>query len=442
MWAIPLAVVAAWLTFGVIIRSRRGATQFGRDVMMGAGAMLGAVVLSAAAAYIAGLTLSRLHVILPWGGAPAWSPLYWAAVVMLSLAISTACYVAVRHRGSVLGLHAGVLIIWTLISLVVAAMAPGSSYLFTWPALLVALAGLFADGRNVQIANGIAMCVAALMTAALLIPITYLIGAVFLGVTSAGGFVTAVVIALIAWLFLPLLEKLCNTAARWSTPVICAAVATVLVGIGALTVRTSDAHPVPSMLRYAIDADASDAWLASPASIARADAWTRTVLAPSMQGPEWIGHTFYPPTPIIAKRVPHLPLASPAVDILSDSTINDTRQLSLRVRAPLGTTALEMRVTDAPVIAAAIDDRSIDTKRYRLRTPSWTLRYWAPSDSGAILSLSVPAVSTPKLEIVARSQGIPTLPGVKIIPRPANVVPVQSGDLTVVRRCVSIPPSP
>src|SRR6266496_2865536 len=88
------------------------------------------------------------------------------------------------------------------------------------------------------------------------------------------------------------------------------------------------------------------------------------------------------------------------------------RQLSLRVRASAGTTALGMRVTDAPVIGAAVDGRSIDTNRYRLRTPDWALRYWAPSDSGAILSLSVPAASTPKLEIVARSQGIPTLPRV------------------------------
>ena len=440
-WAMPLALVAAALAFGVIIRSRRGAMQFGRDIVMGAAATLGAVVLSAAAAYLAGLIVLRLHFILPWGGAPAWSPVYWAAVAMLSLAISIACHVAVRRQGSVFGLHAGALIIWTLISLVTAAIAPGSSYLFTWPALLVALAGLFANDDGMRIANSIAMCVAALVTAALLISLAYMLGAVFLGVTSAGGIVTAVVIALVAWLLLPLLETICSTATRWSTPVICAAGATVLFSIGALTVRTSDAHPVSSVLLYAIDADTADAWLASRASMARADGWTRTVLAPSIQGPEWIGHVFYRPTPIIAKRVPHLPLASPTVDILSDSTTSNVRHLSLSVGASPGTTALGMRVTDALVIGAAVDGRSIDTKRYRLRTPDWTLRYWAPSDSGAIVSLSVPAASTPKLEIVARSPGIPALPGVTILPRPANVVPVQSGDLTLVRRCVSFPPS-
>ena len=439
-WAMLLALVAAALAVVVIIRSRRESARFGRDVVLGGAATIGAVVLSGAAAYLAGLIIALLHTIFPWGGAPAWSPVYWAAVAMLSLAISTACYVAVRRRGSVAGLHAGALLIWTLLSLAAAVIAPGFSYLFIWPVLVVALAALLAGGHGLLTAKGIAMCLAALVTAALLIPIAYLIGAVFLGVTAAGGIVTAAIIALIAWLLVPLLESLCD-GARWSTPFICAAAAIVLVGIGVLTVRTSDVHPVPSRLIYAIDADSSDAWLASRASAARANAWTRTALAPFAQGPEWIAHFFLGPTAVVAKRVPTLPLPQPAINILSDSTTSDARQLSLRVQGSAGTTALGMRVTDAPVISAAIDGRAIDTTRYRLHTREWTLWYWAPSDSGALLSLIVPAGSTPKLEVLACSLGIPTLAGVTILPRPANVVPVQSGDVTIVCRRVSIPPS-
>jgi len=439
-WAMLLALVAAALAVVVIIRSRRESARFGRDVVLGGAATIGAVVLSGAAAYLAGLIIALLHTIVPWGGAPAWSPVYWAAVAMLSLAISTACYVAVRRRGSVAGLHAGALLIWTLLSLAAAVIAPGFSYLFIWPVLVVALAALLAGGHGRLTAKGIAMCLAALVTAALLIPIAYLIGAVFLGVTAAGGIVTAAIIALIAWLLVPLLEALCD-GARWSTPFICAAAAIVLVGIGVLTVRTSDVHPVPSRLIYAIDADSSDAWLASRASAARANAWTRTALAPFAQGPEWIAHFFLSPTAVVAKRVPTLPLPQPAINILSDSTTSDARQLSLRVQGSAGTTALGMRVTDAPVISAAIDGRAIDTTRYRLHTREWTLWYWAPSDSGALLSLIVPAGSTPKLEVLACSLGIPTLAGVTILPRPANVVPVQSGDVTIVCRRVSIPPS-
>lgn len=439
-WAILLALFAAALAVVVIIRSRRESTRFGRDVVLGAAATIGAVVLSGAAAYLVGLILSLLHTKLPWGGAPAWSPVYWAAVATLSLAISTACYVAVRRRGSVAGLHAGALLIWTLLSLATAAIAPGCSYLFTWPVLVVALAALFRNGRGLLTGKGIAMCIAALATAAVPIPIAYLIGAVFLGVTSTGGIATAVIIGLIAWLFVPLLEILCD-GARWSTPLICTAAAIVLVGIGALTVRTSDVHPVPSRLIYAVDADSSDAWLASRASAARTNAWIRAALAPFAQGPEWIAHFFLGAAAVVARRVPALPLPQPVINILSDSTTNDARQLSLRVQGSARTTALGMRVTDAPVISATIDGLAIDTTRYRVHTREWTLWYWAPSDSGALLSVIVPAGSTPKLEILAYSLGIPTLPGITIPPRPANVVPVQSGDVTIVLRRVSIPPS-
>jgi hypothetical protein len=439
-WAIPLALLAAAVTLIVIIRSRREATRFGRDVVIGVAATIGAVVLSAAAAYLTGLILSLLHNKLPWGGAPAWSPVYWAAIALLSLAISAACYVALRSRCSVSGLHSGALVTWTLLSLVTATIAPGSSYLFTWPVLVAALAALLPGGRGLLTTKGIAMCIAALVTAALVVPIAYLIGAVFLGVTEAGGIVTAVIIALIAWLLVPLLEILCDSA-RWSTPFICAAAAIILVGIGALTVRTSDVHPVPSRVIYAIDADSSDAWLASRASAARANAWTRAALAPFVHGPDWIAHFFELPTAIVAKRVPSLPLPQPAINILSDSTTSGARQLSLHVQGSAGTTTLGMRVTDAPVMSAAIDGRAIDTTRYRLHTREWTLWYWAPSDSGAMLSLVVPLGSTPKLEILACSLGIPTLPGVTIPPRPPDVVPVQFGDVTIVCRRVSIPPS-
>jgi hypothetical protein len=306
--------------------------------------------------------------------------------------------------------------------------------------VVVALATLLAGGHGLLTAQGIAMSLAALVTAALLIPIAYLIGAVFLGVTAAGGIVTAAIIALIAWLLVPLLEALCD-GALWSTPFICAAAAIGLVGIGVLTVRTSDVHPVPSRLIYAIDANSSDAWLASRASAARTNAWIRTALAPFAQGPEWIAHFFFGPTAVVAKRVPTLSLPQPAIDILSDLTTSDARQISLRVRGSVGTTALGMRVTDAPVISAAIDGHAIDTRRYRLHMPEWTLWYWAPSDSGALLNLIVPAGSKPKLEILAYSLGIPKLPGVTIPPRPANVVPVQTGDVTIVCRRFSIAPT-
>jgi hypothetical protein len=183
-WALPLAVLAVALAVVVVMRSRREAARFGLDIVLGAAVTIAAVTLSVASAYLAGVFLSILHARLPWGGDPAWSPLYWAAVAMSSLAISTSLYVTVRRRSSLSGIHVGALAIWTLLSLTAAAVAPGSSYLFTWPALIVAVAVLFPDGLGLLTPKGIAMCLTAVVTGALLIPIAYLIGPVVLGVTA------------------------------------------------------------------------------------------------------------------------------------------------------------------------------------------------------------------------------------------------------------------
>jgi Peptidase family M28 len=69
-WALPLALFAAALTLVVIIRSRREATRFGRDPLLGAAATVGAVVVSGAVAYLVGLILSLLHTMLPWAALP------------------------------------------------------------------------------------------------------------------------------------------------------------------------------------------------------------------------------------------------------------------------------------------------------------------------------------------------------------------------------------
>ena len=39
----------------------------------------------------------RLHAALPWGGAPAWSGVYWMATVVLTVSFATTCYVLVRR---------------------------------------------------------------------------------------------------------------------------------------------------------------------------------------------------------------------------------------------------------------------------------------------------------------------------------------------------------
>jgi len=96
--------------------------------------------------------------------------------------------------------------------------------------------------------------------------------------------------------------------------------------------------------------------------------------------------------------------------------------------------AVSMRATGAPVRTASIDERVIDTTRYRYHANAWVMQYYAVPDTGAVVALSIPPGAKIDFEIASRRPGLPTVPGVTIPPRPPFVVPVGEGDLSVVYR--------
>ena len=137
---------------------------------------------------------------------------------------------------------------------------------------------------------------------------------------------------------------------------------------------------------------------------------------------------------MMARPVPRIDRAAPSATVLSDSTSGGQRYVELRVVAPSGSTSLDMRVRNVQVVASAIDGLVVDTTRYRQRSAMWTMQYWAVPDSGAKVSLTLRGADRVELDLLARSSGLPTLAGVTIPARPDDVVPVQYGDVTVVRR--------
>ena len=112
-----------------------------------------------------------------------------------------------------------------------------------------------------------------------------------------------------------------------------------------------------------------------------------------------------------------MPLDAPNAAFIRDTLINGARRVVLRVTAPRGATSLVMRASGAPVLTASIDGRVIDTTRFRYRTPSWVMRYWAVPDSGAIVPLSIPVGAKIDFEVVSRVPGIPGF-RVTVPPRP------------------------
>ena len=442
--AIPLAALSAVLVGITLLAIRRRERRWIRDPILGALATILAAALGGGAAYLAGLGMTRVHATL--GGTPALSGVYAVAITLLALTMAAACWALVRRWGSAAGTHGGALLVWTILTLFVSWKAPGASFFLVWPLLAASVAALLEPREDW--AASTSLWLATFIAMALLVPIIYSVGLILLGLTGIGGVVMGVLTPLLALLIAPQFEAIVSRR-RWRATLGVLAATVLFFVVGAMTVRNSVTHPVPSMLDYAADAEAHDAWLVTPAALDKPGSWSAGALGASRQlmtprqhlaasgPPSWLTNVFGEEILVAVRPAPRVPLTGPVATVIADSTTDAGRRLTLRIVSAPGTLNVEMRSIDGTVLAAAVDGRAIDTTRYRRRTRQWTLSYAAPPDSGFTLALTMPRGARIALELSAQSAGIAPLTGLRIPPRPDDVVPVQSGDQTDIYRRVT-----
>jgi hypothetical protein len=410
---IPLTILALGLVGILVVRERRG-------VVAGVLATLVALVLSGVVGWVVGKTLH---------GPAVWSGLNATAIVLLALSVTAACYsVAKRWSPSTTrGLHTGVLVVWLILALALAVRVPATGYLFTWPLLFAAAAALLTRGREV------ANWAAAVVTLLILVGFIYGVSVVMLGVAGTGAIALSVVASLVTLLLAPQLEVVAG-GARWSGAPWLAGAGALCLAIAALTVHPSSDHPLRTALVYAENADSSDAWLGTLGG--STDAWTREAIGKRTVEPipAWTARLSEYGARFNGRKVQRVPLVAPNASLIQDTLINGVRRVTLRVSAPAGTTGLLMRARGAKVLASSIDGRVVDTTRYRYRANDWIMQYWAVPDSGAVVTLSVAAGGRIDFDLAARRSGIPSVPGLKVPPRPPYVVPSQAGDVNIVYR--------
>jgi hypothetical protein len=344
---------------------------------------------------------------------------------VLVVAVVLACVFVATRWARPLGLHAGALVVWTLIGLIASIKAPGVSYLFVWPSLFVAFALILAR-FELQV-----MWVAALATLVLVPGLLYGAAVIMIGVVGAGGMALGVFAALVVLMLLPLEIKVFPSLA-WREPLKLIGVAAPLALIGMSRVHHNAEHPVPTQLVYAQNADSTGAWLGTP--LRGNDDWTRGVVNASKSIPSWVSRLPGGVRLASGRQVNRVPLDAPEAIYIRDTLLNGSRRVVMRVKVPKGTMSVMMRATGAPVRTASIDERVIDTTRYRYRSNAWIMEYWAVPDTGAIVALSIPPGAKIGFEVVSLRPGIPAIPGVTIPARPSSVVPSGEGDLSVVYR--------
>jgi hypothetical protein len=368
---------------------------------------------------------------------------------MLALSIALGTWTLARRWANAAAAQLGALVVWEVLAMAIAWKAPGASFLFTWPLLGAAGAALVGVWRNDRRVVHLTNWAATLVATAVIVPMIYTVAIVIFGVVGPGAATIGLLVPLTAWLLAPRLEELA-AGRRWASPIAALALMFLFLATGLGTVRRSDADPEPSLLAYALDANASSAWLAMLPEHARPGSWGAGVLGPGARTvtpqqsaqpgfpPDWLTRAVGRESKVVAAPAPSVPLGAPELKLIAVVPTSAGRQLELLILPAPGTDSIRIRAIDMPVLSAEVDGCAIDTSRYRTRSSQWTLSYVAPPDNGFRLKLTVPRDTPVEFDLMARSLGLPQLVGVVIPKRPSGVVPFQTGDITVVYRRVRL----
>jgi hypothetical protein len=135
---------------------------------------------------------------------------------------------------------------------------------------------------------------------------------------------------------------------------------------------------------------------------------------------------------------PLVALPAPDFAVLDDSVIGAERTVRMRATSPRGATILYVDL-QAPgdITGAKLDGRPLDRinlpgdQRTRLR-----LAYHAIPTEGIQIELTPSASGPLRVQLEDRSNGLPNVPGIASVPRPADemMAPFEMADPTVVTR--------
>ncbi|WP_448639978.1 M20/M25/M40 family metallo-hydrolase [Geodermatophilus sp. URMC 63] len=348
------------------------------------------------------------------------------AAVAVVLAVVLAWYALLRRRVGPAGLRTGALALLAVLAVVLAALAPGGSYLAALPALAGVLAGLLPERLRLAgglVAGAVAVVVLA-PTVALFLPALGL----------AGGAAPAAVATLLGLALLPVVEELFAPPSvpggrrSVAVPAVAGALAVALTAVGLAVDRFDQQHPVPSQLVYALEADTGEAWWAST----EADPGEYT--ARYVDGRRELPHDY----PYLAGRavaagpaeVAGLP--SSTVQVLDDRTAEGRRTVTVRVtpQRDVRLVVLDLRTDGGRVVAARAEARDVPDDALQLDR-LW-LTFHAPARQGVEATFTVEGGGPLTLRVVDGSDGLSGLPGFELRPAGVDAAGTHSSDLVVV----------
>ncbi|MGA8113261.1 MAG: peptidase, partial [Actinocatenispora sp.] len=445
----PLAVLAVLLVGAAVALARRRSRLTLPRLAGGFGLVLVPIVLSTALAQAGWALLLRLrpgYAGLMTGDPyhPGW---YRLAVTALTLAVLVGWYLVFRRRIGAAALALAGLCWLAVFGVLLAAAAPGGSYLTTLPAVFGGAGALVALRRPRW--SGWALTLGALPAVLVLAPTAALL---FPALGLATGAVGALLVTLAALVTLPLLELALtggSTGAgrgsgrrRLAVP---AALLVVAVGCGVVgfAVDGFDAdHPAPVHLTYALDADSGRAFWAS----------SQPAAGQTGEARRWLARYVGTGTSMVGDRYPMLgnstdgrmrtgparaaDLSGPRLSTVASHPGPDGyRTLRLRLTSPRGAPIVGLYLPAGTRIrSATVQGRRVVPRR----AGPWALSvtFFAAPPEGITVELTLRG--TARARILDESDGLTGLPGYRPRPAGVGVAPAHDADETVVARTVTL----
>ncbi|MFE9192651.1 M28 family peptidase [Micromonospora sp. NPDC007208] len=375
---------------------------------------------------------------------PIW---YRLAVVALATAILFTWYALTRRRIGPAALAVGGLAWLALLGVLLAVAVPGGAYLTTLPALAGALGGLAAlRTRQTGPWPVVAVTAAAAVGVVILLPTVVLL---FPALGMAMGGVAALVAVLLGLVALPVVDLLhpqaggqrgllALRARRLAVlPAGAAAVAAVvLAGVGLAVDRFDAAHPAPTHLMYAMDADTGQArWLSHESD---PQPWTDGYV----DGVTDVGDDFpgLGDGELRAGPAQSANLPAPKLEVVADATSGGERTLRLRLTSQRAArlATLHVDTSTATVLRAEVAGRSVPVEP-RAGTWGFGLVFHAPPTEGVEVTLTLrPIAGQVALRVMDASDGLDALPGFRPRPPAVGVVGSHSSEMLAVARTYPI----
>lgn len=431
-WTLPIALFALALVIGHAIRHR----VFDRALFV----FLPSLLVGLVSALAAGLLLRGA------GATPApWVAHPLAGLVAIHLAgavgvVAIAFLFARSDKTTPRALWAGTWIGWGVLGVVLAAVAPGMSYLFVVPTLAAAVLGAFPPA--------LASIAPAVVAAVVVLPLET-------AIYEALGFVVPPLIGLpvvlLGTTLAPMLSELPRASMKRATLGALVAIAvTCIVAIAMPKFSAASQQRVNVVYRQ--DEDASKPDLAPKTRVFVDTTWgpavwgqpPKTMLAAIGAGDVPARESALPwtlPTPFAEVPAAGAPIKAPVLEVLSVSDDGGRHHVRAKVRSPRGATTIALFFPGMRHVSARIDDKAHHVSAVpRPVTGGHVVGLLGVPPDGIIVDFEASGAGAIPMTILDRTYGVPA--GTKADDaahaRGLNETPFQDGDVTVITKSLSI----